>query len=153
MEWDALKIMNRFFATALRIIQSRRGLARLLRTIEKSNDDEEIGQALEICDSMDDRAILLCALGKRSIGFDEKKARMAFGEVIRINRDCQSPMINYLCLYAKSNLAFLAKNWGEVTAIHVKRRNYKVDSRIRLQFPIYEAPRGVAIKPNVVSVG
>lgn len=142
--------MNMLAAVAGRIREGR-NIKRLLRTIDNEPEHEVLRIAANAV-SMDEKLLLLAAVGKQSIGLDERQMRIAFGEILKISREEKSPVADYVAAYARYNLAVLASSWGDAGSTYERAKRMKVNSRIRLKFPIPQLPRGTAIRPNVVSV-
>jgi len=141
-----------YFSKVSDRVRERRSVKRLLQTISHESEDEILRLA-SCSSSVDERLLLLAAIGKHSVGTNERQMRMAFGEIVKIGREQRSRISAYLGLYARYNLAVVARNWGEAAAVYNQARQVKVTGRVRLSFPIREIPRGTAIRPNVVSVG
>ena len=140
-----------FFSRFADRVREGRNIKRLLQAIGQETD-EEILRLASSPSSADERLLLLAAIGKNSIGTDERQMRMAFGEILKPSREQSSRIAAYIGLYARYNLAIIARNWGEAAAAYNRSRQVKVNSRVRLYFPVREIPRGMAIRPNVVSV-
>ncbi|WP_066825698.1 hypothetical protein [Sphingomonas mali] len=140
-----------FSAIANRIREDR-SIKRIFRSID-GEPEEEILRIAATTASVDDKLLLLAMVGKLSIGFDERQSRAAFGEILKIGREERSQIAIYVAAYARYNLAVLGRSWGDAAAAHERARRMRVNSRVRLKFPIPQLPRGTAIRPNVVSVG
>jgi len=138
-------------ATIARRIRDGRNIKRLFRTIDSKPDHEVLRIAANAV-STDEKLLLLAAVGKQSIGLDERQMRVAFGEILKISREEKSPVADYVAAYARYNLAVLASSWGDAGSLYERAKRMKVNSRVRLNFPIPQLPRGTAIRPNVVSV-